>query len=164
MTVTDETFFRLDSKRGRCADATGAPSMAAPDLSDLLAALREMETDAPDCLRGIGQAWGKRVAERFARLLAERTGRPATLAQAPLEAFLALCRDYLGAHGFGQCAFVESEPTLAIHIQGGQPGASPMLAGFFEALIAGVINAPVLCRMQAPEPERVILQVFQGEN
>ncbi|OYT71212.1 MAG: hypothetical protein CFK52_08800 [Chloracidobacterium sp. CP2_5A] len=164
MSATDETFFRLDGKRGLCADATGAPSLAAPDLDDLLDALREAEADASDYLRRIGQAWGKRMVERFARLLAERTGSALPLAQAPVEPFLALCHAYLSAHGFGQCVFVEGEPTLAVHIRDGASKASPLLAGFFEALISGVTDTPVVCRTQALEANHIVLEAFQAET
>lgn len=162
MTLTaDELFLRMDGKHGLCADATGAPGMTAPAPADLIAALGETETDAPDCLRAIGIAWGRRAIERFARLLALQTGSPTPLAQAPAEPFLNLCRDYLDAHGFGACAFVEGDPTLAVHIQDAPADVDALLAGFFEALIAGVIEAPVTCRTATATANQTVLEVFR---
>ncbi|MCS7079930.1 MAG: hypothetical protein NZ585_07755 [Chloracidobacterium sp.] len=162
MTLTaDELFFQRDGKRGLCADATGAPGMAAPELDTLASALGETEADQSDCWRAIGQAWGRRMVERFARLLALRTGLPTVLAQAPVEPFLDLCRDYLRAYGFGSCVFVAGEPTFAVHLRDIPAGADALLAGFFEALIGGVMETPVACRVKAPTADQIVLEVFQ---
>ncbi|QUV83495.1 hypothetical protein J8C01_12530 [Chloracidobacterium sp. D] len=160
-TPTDGLFLQSDGKHGICVDATGAPGMLAPALSDLLAALRETDEDLPDCLRQIGQNWGERMVARFPALLAERTGRTLPLAQAPVEPFLGLCCDYLQAHGFGRCDFAAQEPTLTIHIQDGQPDALPLLAGFFEALISTVADLPVQCRPVTENGHHLRLEVFQ---
>lgn len=138
--------------------------MLAPALSDFLAVLHEADEDAPDCLRQIGQAWGERMVARFPALLAERTGRRLPLAQSPIQPFLALCRDYLQAHGFGHCDFVVQEPTLTIHIQHGNPATVPLLAGFFEALISTVADLPVQCQQTTDEGQDLRLVVFQPED
>jgi|YNPBryulayer2012_1023412.scaffolds.fasta_scaffold02402_5 hypothetical protein len=158
---TNELFLQSDGKHGVCVDATGAPSMLAPALSDLLAALHEVDEHPQDCLRQIGRDWGERMVARFPMLLAERTGQTLPLAQSPVQPFLELCCDYLHAHGFGRCDFVTQEPTLNIYIHDGQPAALPLLAGFFEALISTVANLPVQCRPVMENGHHLRLEVFQ---
>ncbi|MFQ3638742.1 MAG: hypothetical protein SNJ62_01855 [Chloracidobacterium sp.] len=155
-------FLQMDGKHGICADATGAPGMAAPALDDLLATLHETETDALDALRHIGHTWGKQTAGRFTQLLAEQIGQAASLSQFPVELFLDLCRDYLQTHGFGTCAFIAQEPTLSVHIQDGQPSTAHLLTGFFEGLIGSILGTAVICRASTPLPQRLVLDVFQA--
>lgn len=152
----------MNSKYGLCTDAAGAPGMAAPQLSELVAVLSDTETDVSDCLCAIGRIWGQRVVEHFAHLLALRTGLLTTLAQSPAEPFLELCRDYLGEHGFGSCTFVEGPPTLTVRVHNTPPGADALLSGFFEALVAGVMAAPVTCQMTSHSAGQVVLRLFQS--
>ncbi|MGQ9898566.1 MAG: hypothetical protein ACUVR8_13565 [Acidobacteriota bacterium] len=160
-TPTDEIFLQRDGKHGICVDVTGARSMLAPTLSDLLASLHEVDEDRLDCLHRIGQDWGERMVTRFPVLLAQRRGQTLPLAQSPVEPFLDLCRAYLQAHGFGRCDFIAQEPTLIIHIQDGQPEALPLLVGFFEALISAVADLPARCRPATVDGHQLYLEVFQ---